>query len=116
MVGPGSIRSSSRRYTCQGGLSMPGPKFNMPSMPPTQRLIDILRTRGTFRPAKGPKLGTTVDLSAGQRKIAAEWPQYDQSGLRSISLVTSQFEELVELKSRYPLIQAEESNTETSFG
>ena len=46
-----------------------------PPNPPTHRFIDMLRTRGTFRPLNGPDDGVIVERSAGHFQIAVDFPQ-----------------------------------------
>src|SRR5262249_40357469 len=109
LVGPGSTRSPSRRYSRHGGLLTPSDPVTLalstPPNPPNHTLIDMLRTLGVRRPANGPVEGTTVERSAGQFKIPALLPQYGQSGLVWISRLTSQFDSFAGLKSRKPPIQ-----------
>src|SRR5687767_2095991 len=79
--------------------------LHWPPKPPTQILIDMLRTRGAACPAYGPVAGRTVDLSDGHFQMPMACPQYRQRGLFLMSRSTSQFERLSGSKSMWPRTQ-----------
>src|SRR5438270_12046883 len=96
---PGFTMSVNFEYTRQDGPEQPA---SVPSQPPTQMLMAIVRTRRTACPAKGPPLGFTVLVSAGHLQMPAAFPQYFHIGLFLMSCSMSQLEGLPGLKSKTP--------------
>src|SRR4051794_20352237 len=84
MLGPGSVIWDIFRKIFQLPPERPP---SLPRNPPTQKFMDLLRTRGTFAP-----LCVTVDRSAGHLQIAAFFPQNGHIKLLLISASISQFE------------------------